>query len=63
VAQMTTTDLVAMHLRWPTIGFVGSAVQVALLAFVRLNGDDLRRYEPDPWTFEAPFVNPEWPRS
>jgi hypothetical protein len=60
-----TTDLGPMHSGWPTIGLLESAVRVALLGMssvMRLNRDDACMYEPDPWAFEAPFLDAEWPR-
>jgi hypothetical protein len=60
-----TNDLAQMHSGSPTIGLLEFAVRVALLGMstvVRLNRHDGCMYEPDPWAFETPFLDAEWPR-
>jgi hypothetical protein len=51
-------------LRFP--GLIETAMRAALLevlAFVRASQNQDSIYEPDPWSFEAPFLSPDWPRS
>jgi hypothetical protein len=60
-----TTDLAPMISGWPFVGVFQPGVRAALLgmsAFVRVNRHKERTYDPDRWAYEAPFLDPEWPR-
>ena len=51
---------------YPGLELVQTVVRAALLevaALVRVNRVDAPIFEPDPWSHEAPFLSPEWPRS
>ena len=61
-----TTDFAPTSPAMRFLGLIQPAVQVALIeviAFVRLSHDQHPIYEPDRWSFEAPFSGAEWPRS
>ena len=61
-----TTDFAPISPAVRFLGLIEPAVRAALLeviAFVRVSQDQDAIYEPDPWSFEAQFLGPEWPRS
>jgi hypothetical protein len=60
-----TTDPVPMISGLPLVGVFQPGVRAALLgmsAFVRVNRPEERAFDPDRWSYEAPFLDPEWPR-